>query len=557
MRKFYLFWILVVLITRVLGQNQHYAHHGMRDLVKGMVCINEKSFYLERRQYFHSNDSLNLVGVSANGTIFLKKPLLLGNSGMLLRKIIATNDKQLAIIYQKNQSCDVIGGSSMISKIDTLGNTVFNSIVVSLAVTPTHSLAIIDMIQHSDSSYYIISASEIHHYSKTGQFISKSSPGIGVMKSISLLNNSNLFVSTTTANYELTIGLNVIQTAMSTDTVLKLVQTSSGKLFSLKQNGQVVRYSPTFSVLSQSQAGSYLLSDFVCRNDSIFTVGYTSVGSPFYKILDSNLAVLYSSGINSYKGIYPVSLALSNKNKLNIAAIAHNDTSLFQSNLAQMNYRTFFRFPLFDSFVLTKDVGVFGYTFLSPLFTPTGWWYDANLEVEVKNYGNQAVQGFNLNSKYWPLCNQSWQKWYDTIIPPNATVKVKTGVIKVGGEGNTSLGKVKLCLYTSTPDNKADLNPNNDFFCDSVVATATALYENNYNELQLQIYPNPMSNYFQVVSNSKIKKIELFTSFGMTHELNMLDAKVAEVHTEDLAIGIYFLKVETEKGVVVKKVVKN
>jgi hypothetical protein len=209
MGRFLLFWVLILQNAEFFSQLNHFAEHGMRDKVSNIVCVNQKAFYLERAESLYGQSNLNFVGV--NGAVIFKQNLLQYSDYFWTGKIITTLDKQLACVYRSFVSCDQIGGWSIFTKLDTNGTVVFSHTVNASYLSPNSPLALIDLMQHQDSSYYLISQSEIHHYSKTGQFIAKQTMSLGTMQSISQLQSGNIFINTSTTNYVLNTALATLQ----------------------------------------------------------------------------------------------------------------------------------------------------------------------------------------------------------------------------------------------------------------------------------------------------------------------------------------------------------
>ncbi|MCZ8198034.1 MAG: T9SS type A sorting domain-containing protein, partial [Flavobacterium sp.] len=71
---------------------------------------------------------------------------------------------------------------------------------------------------------------------------------------------------------------------------------------------------------------------------------------------------------------------------------------------------------------------------------------------------------------------------------------------------------------------------------------------------EAKIYPNPADDYFEIETSLNIDKVTLYNSNGQL----VLIAKQKKMSTSSLQKGIYFVKIEDEKGrVVFKKLVKN
>lgn len=556
MRNVLLFSQVAMLSWNVISQNLNFAEHGMRDKVSNIVCVNQKAFYLERAESLYGQSNLNFASV--NGSVVYKQNLLQYSDYFWTGKIITTLDKQLACVYRSFVSCDQIGGWSIFTKLDTNGTVVFSHTVNASYLSPHSPLALIDLMQHQDSSYYLISQSEIHHYSKTGQFIAKQTMSLGSMYSISQLQSGNIFINTSTTNYVLNTALVTLQSFPAVEKIKKFIQSASSKIYALNQNSKMHRYQSNFSILNQSQTGVFQLSDFACRNDSVFAVGTSSAnGEPYYCILDSNLNLLYHTS-NSLKGIYPQGIALDSQNEIHVVAQAHNESSNFPMSYGNtMNYRAYFRMPVLGNYGVQSDVGVIGYTLLNPLVKIYPTVYLADVEIEIKNFGNQAVNNCYVNSRFSPLCFGSRQLNVDTLINPGATVKIKTGSIQVSGEGVEVNGKIKLCFYTSIPDSAADSNPVNDWFCDSLQISGVGLQELNSRDWSTLIFPNPFTSNFTVESEFEIKELKLFNALGMIVFRQLGSGKEMVVDLKEFKTGIYFLSIESERGSVTKKLIRE
>ena len=76
----------------------------------------------------------------------------------------------------------------------------------------------------------------------------------------------------------------------------------------------------------------------------------------------------------------------------------------------------------------------------------------------------------------------------------------------------------------------------------------------------INVYPNPASTYVQVESKKyKIKSIEVYDIYGR-HNLTFQGFETLERFDVDISTlqkGIYFIKIQTDKGTLVKKFVKN
>ncbi|HQQ95559.1 MAG TPA: hypothetical protein PLQ93_13475, partial [Bacteroidia bacterium] len=417
MGRFLFFWFFLHLFCKSSGQMLQLFEHRYRDIIEGMVCINHKSYYLERVD-FPFQDALFLAGVNENGIPCLKKSLLNGNSSFLSgsRKILKTKDNHLLCMYRNAQSCDVGGNSIFMSKLDTNGNFIF-TVPITLPSSPW------DMTQYTDSTYYVLSSTVLRHYSKSGQFINDKVFTATNFYCLSVLNNGHLFLSNQTDYCEIDTAGNFIQIVPANTFIKKLKQTSSGKIFGLTTSGQLYKFSANFSILNQSQLPGITITDFVCRDDTVYLTGYINSNTvPYYAKMTANLNLVYQTS-NTLSNILPLGIDLSSDDLVNISA---------RSSCAGNSFaRAYFRFPMNGDFTESNDVGVVSFT-ATQLTHLGGYFFNGQFDVEVRNYGNQLVSGFNLNSeRSYIICMDSWQKWYDTILPPGSSVIVHTGSLNL------------------------------------------------------------------------------------------------------------------------------
>ena len=98
------------------------------------------------------------------------------------------------------------------------------------------------------------------------------------------------------------------------------------------------------------------------------------------------------------------------------------------------------------------------------------------------------------------------------------------------------------------------------FGCDSTVTLHLTLrvgvtqYDEQYD---LTIYPNPTSGILYIESGTNIGRLHLYNAFGQKIKSRLVNGANGSLDLSDLATGTYFIRVETDKGVVVKKVIKN
>ena len=86
----------------------------------------------------------------------------------------------------------------------------------------------------------------------------------------------------------------------------------------------------------------------------------------------------------------------------------------------------------------------------------------------------------------------------------------------------------------------------------SLQCAGNSVAENNYSE-EINIFPNPTTGVFVIASEVKQSHIEIFNTLGG----KVYSTSNLKIDISGLDKGIYFLNVETEKGISFHKIVKN
>lgn len=100
--------------------------------------------------------------------------------------------------------------------------------------------------------------------------------------------------------------------------------------------------------------------------------------------------------------------------------------------------------------------------------------------------------------------------------------------------------------YVKIIDNKGCEGTSNTLNIENVTVE-----EKNKNDFQ--IYPNPSNSYFKIITNNKIKSVEIFSSEGKL----VKESQEINIDIVDLSAGYYYVKVFSEYGVRTKKLLIN
>src|SRR5690606_30838276 len=134
-------------------------------------------------------------------------------------------------------------------------------------------------------------------------------------------------------------------------------------------------------------------------------------------------------------------------------------------------------------------------------------------------------------------------------------------ILDSGGHGNILLvlNSEQTLSEGDFVQSKADIyfDYNYPIITNDAVTTfeADMSIDDNPKNIELTVYPNPTTDYFNITSQAMIQTIELYDTSGRlirTSLVNDLESKQSVTH---LTNGIYILKIKTEKGEVTGKIV--
>ena len=78
------------------------------------------------------------------------------------------------------------------------------------------------------------------------------------------------------------------------------------------------------------------------------------------------------------------------------------------------------------------------------------------------------------------------------------------------------------------------------------------LVEDNFN-----IYPNPVNDRLYIATETEVEEVAVYDMFGRQQELSAISGQQSVINVANLNSGVYFVKVVTENGEVVKRFVKK
>ncbi|MBI9038462.1 MAG: T9SS type A sorting domain-containing protein [Bacteroidales bacterium] len=126
-------------------------------------------------------------------------------------------------------------------------------------------------------------------------------------------------------------------------------------------------------------------------------------------------------------------------------------------------------------------------------------------------------------------------------------------------KGYSAGNQIKLKVWNSETDEITEVKYNMETIYNSYVSDMYPFEDGKYSIVNVSkgslisdnrtlVYPNPAIDYISIVSPSEIKKVSIINCVGQTvYENNINDTK-AQINLRSYESGVYFIKIETAKG---------
>ncbi|MCW3076892.1 MAG: beta-glucanase precursor, partial [Bacteroidetes bacterium] len=559
--------LFVIGCLHMLPQGFNTAFHSYNDYALNIIKINNK-VYFSSEVNIQYPDSAYITSVNYNGQQVFKKGIKKVDYTHI-NKLLPTLDKKICFIGF-GMGCDYIDNSqrTFIIKMDTLGSIVFDNTFSNL-YSGSQNDPLVDVVQLPDSSFYCISDSSLFHFNKNGVLIKRKNTGFTKLCTIINYGSNKLLLSGKVAgiNKHILIDTNgvTILSKPSFGPAIKYLKLSSGNIISLN-NARLTKINATLDAIDSSvvSQGNTSITDFDMDQDTIFSIGSFSPSYNYIKF-DSSFINTYQFS-TSIKGILPAGI-ISYGN--NIALLSNSTNTVNSSN----QFIALTSFNKSGNFIYSNDIGVINVTVdssnVSYSNSPPGYTQYTGgyrLKVTVKNFGAVSVQQFYLNHYIaQAICGKVYYHPLITMpLAPGATVSITTpffnyNVLYVvqGPPSAQTFTLNNMCVYTTIPNKKNDADFSNDASCTNIVFYTNSIEKHTLLNSEVIVSPNPFNNNIKITADYLLQQIEVFSGIGQLIKHFSISEKQAELKLEGIPAGIYFLKIYSEKGTIIKKVVKK
>jgi hypothetical protein len=568
MKKLLLTFSILASITQTYAQVVfNRAYHDVSEVANPfLLAIHGDIYYTSSRYATHSASSL-LYKHTGIGT--LKHLGSIGEN--TVKQMLTSNDNKVIISGILNY-CDTppMIQENYLRKLDTNGVTIFSTTyTINEGDSPRACL------HYSDSTYFTFTDNLLFKHSKTGQFISKTNLGINEISSALELVNGSLLISAKQNSINALVILSssgVITSTTSFPILLNkmVIYGVNQKLMGLGTDGKIYKISPSFSLIgSSSFPNSAFVNDFVCQSDTIYSIHSTINALSNYRMCDTSFTDISLSS-TSTNSMTQNAICLSNNNKVNILAIGvagNSSWNNFKHYFVSLSHLNKFASNNFQHDLKVLSVNADStYTSCYPAIFQPG----TNIctpylraKVLVKNVGTTTITDFKLNSFQVPAIDCGISYYQETIsnlnlIPGDSITVITSGFAHSWNSPFTTTSfTTEFCFYTSIPNSETDKTVEDNVACNSFNFLVTSLNENSKLEQFINIAPNPFNIEIMIEADSEISVVSVYNTLGQVIKTQEGNDKKISLDNSDLQNGIYFLHIETEKGTVIKKVLKN
>lgn len=554
---------LILSFAGLTAQTANYAQHSAVRKTYNIVSINNKSFYLVTDLAISScciGDAKLIAQDQSGKKLFEVAIAQMGAINQAEVKVLA-NKTLLVQVSSPRSFCDSGWPRTWLCNYDTLGNLLWTKIIAKEMGR---------CVAKNDGSFFIVRSDSLMHYAANGQVILKNAISGGQQQTgACLLANGNLFYSSfspgTFKIVQIDTNGSTVASQFVAGTISEPVELSNGNIIGL-QGQNILKVSASLTPISNSGTNSPNLSfkTFCYKADTIYAAGITATGALFYAAFDTNFNLFYTSN-SSINSAIPSGICTGNDRNLRLISLASSEQTFTDTH----TFSNFSQFGKGNAIIATKDIGVVDAQVLGYLVThnspPGQTLISCSVQATVKNYGNDTVKYFKLNSfakvASISYCLIGMHQAFTATLPPGGTVVVSSKAfymppIPIAAIQNATHVVSQFCLYTSVPDSTIDYEVSNNSACKNFTFSLLQTgIEEAVAENKISIYPNPVSNKLQINSDETIRALKIYNSIGVEVFSSSNETKTLEIDCSGFVPGVYSISCKVGEAWQRKKIV--
>ncbi|MGV0924263.1 T9SS type A sorting domain-containing protein [Empedobacter tilapiae] len=215
-----------------------------------------------------------------------------------------------------------------------------------------------------------------------------------------------------------------------------------------------------------------------------------------------------------------------------------------------------YKLPDYKHFSISVDVNAdalnrSNYNFLK-LTNIQGFSYSTVGTFSFYKNGRIGINGTALQASY------TWEptRWYNL----KCEVNLNTRLIKYYANdqliysetiSNNTITKIDELSFET---NNSSTSAGTEFYFDNIIIkNLEDLSTDELNKKEIKIYPNPIQDVLSIQTNDKINSVEIFDLTGKS----ILKSSEKKINTQNLAKGVYIVKVKTTNQEISQKIIKK
>jgi hypothetical protein len=208
---------------------------------------------------------------------------------------------------------------------------------------------------------------------------------------------------------------------------------------------------------------------------------------------------------------------------------------------------------------LTAPLDTFDKIFLSDTLFAYGVRGQFSGTLEVQNGGSRPIHDFVFFSAVQGSFNcgegRVFQKVDSINLAPGALLQIPIQFFDYTYYYVDGGGTLNRCFYIAAPNQQFDEISGNNNIC---LTLLTNTREPLLTQAKIKVFPNPAKDYVRVQSegNRSIQQIDLINLAGQRQNLNVTSRQnIVEIERTGWPAGLYLLRIRTEDGIIVRKVI--
>lgn len=512
--------------------------------------------YDDVSSYYFSPPFITKIDSLGNAVWFINPIVSSSDNRASVENMVSSNDSNFIFSGNEMYMCDVGGGFGFVQKLSPQGSIQW---VKSFYSTYSYDYFGIALCYLSSNSIRVSDYNKVYHLDSNGDSLTISTYNHSIIRQISetpdhyllLACDSGLIKTDTTGNVLHTLPLNKIE---------NITCLSSNEYF-FNTGATIYKTDSLLNILYQDTLQAPLTSVSEIKQDQniLWLLGHTPYLSKLIKLNDtlgfiSDYTFANFNGSDFYAKdiiIHPGEYVLAGGE--NTYPSYHSFIKSFEkTGNTSNNY--------------LKDAGIISLrtdsAYAIPFFGPIYEVY-ISMYATVKNFGSSTLNEvyINTNDLLASFCMPSayCEQFSGLNLLPGDSIEVYIGWLSDYSALVSQNYQYSRCLWTSSPDNKIDIDHTNDKICQAFTITYIVGTENISRQNKITLSPVPCADFLKINLDSKESPVlfTIYDALGKTVLNSILKSGENILPIDYFAKGLYFFKTNSQKFSFAQKFLKE